>query len=240
MKTSSYKNQVGISLIEIMIALLIGVFLIGGLMQMFINSKQTYKLQDTMSRLQENGRFAVDFLVHDMRGSTGIVGEDNHVSTGSDRVKAGTDTITLSTAATYTDNSGTFTELGYKASVNQYSIYSQGDSGQAALFKSENGGAAQELIEGVEDMQILYGEDTDGDGTPNHYLSAVASNNIDMNHVVSIKFSLLVCSLEKGVTGTPLTYTYDDKAYGDKTFTPSDSRFCRVFSTAVSVRNRLI
>lgn len=65
MKNKSY--QTGMTLIEIMIALLIGVFLLGGVINIFINSKQTYRMQEGLSRLQENGRFAMEFLAKDIR-----------------------------------------------------------------------------------------------------------------------------------------------------------------------------
>jgi type IV pilus assembly protein PilW len=60
-------SQSGISLIEIMIALLIGAFLLGGVLQIFIGGKQTYRMQESLSRLQENGRFALDFIGRDVR-----------------------------------------------------------------------------------------------------------------------------------------------------------------------------
>ena len=62
-----YRHQTGLTLIEIMIALLIGAFLLGGVINIFINSKQTYRMQEGLSRLQENGRFAMDFLTNDIR-----------------------------------------------------------------------------------------------------------------------------------------------------------------------------
>jgi type IV pilus assembly protein PilW len=65
MKNKLY--QTGLSLIEIMIALLIGAFLLGGVLQIFIGSKQTYRMQENLSRLQENGRLALDFLANDIR-----------------------------------------------------------------------------------------------------------------------------------------------------------------------------
>ena len=55
-------SQRGFTLIELMIAMLIGVFLMAGIIQIFISAKQGYRLQENLSRLQENGRFAMDFL----------------------------------------------------------------------------------------------------------------------------------------------------------------------------------
>lgn len=62
-----YRCQRGMTLIEIMIALLIGAFLLGGVVQIFISSKQTNRMQEGLSRLQENGRFAVSFISKDTR-----------------------------------------------------------------------------------------------------------------------------------------------------------------------------
>ena len=62
-----FRSQKGLTLIEIMISLLIGVFLIVGVIQLFINSKQTYRVQEALARLQESGRFALDFLDRDIR-----------------------------------------------------------------------------------------------------------------------------------------------------------------------------
>ncbi len=55
-------RQRGLTLIEIMVALLIGSFLLAGVLQIFIVNKQTYRVQENLSRMQENGRFALDYL----------------------------------------------------------------------------------------------------------------------------------------------------------------------------------
>ena len=65
--TSPSRHQRGLTLVELMIAMLLGLFLLGGLLQIFISSKQTYRMQEGLSRLQENGRFAIDFMARDIR-----------------------------------------------------------------------------------------------------------------------------------------------------------------------------
>lgn len=65
--------QRGFTLIELMIAMLIGVFLMAGVIQIFISAKQAYRLQENLSRLQENGRFSMDILTKDIR-MAGYVG----------------------------------------------------------------------------------------------------------------------------------------------------------------------
>lgn len=57
----------GLSLIELMIALLIGSMLVLGLVQVFGASRSAYQLSEGMARVQENGRFALDFLQRDIR-----------------------------------------------------------------------------------------------------------------------------------------------------------------------------
>ncbi len=58
----SFRPQRGLSLIEVLIALMLGVFLLGGVIQIFIINRQTYRTQENLSRLQEDGRFALDLL----------------------------------------------------------------------------------------------------------------------------------------------------------------------------------
>lgn len=57
----------GFSLIELMVALLLGLLLSVGIISLFGNTSRTNKLQDSLARLQENGRFAVTRMEADMR-----------------------------------------------------------------------------------------------------------------------------------------------------------------------------
>ncbi len=57
----------GLALIEIMIALALGLVIIAALGQLYAGSKQSYVLGDAMIRLTENGRFAIDFLSAEIR-----------------------------------------------------------------------------------------------------------------------------------------------------------------------------
>lgn len=57
----------GFTLVEVMIALLIGTFLMIGAITILVNSRRTYDMQDDLARLQENARFAVDSIGRDIR-----------------------------------------------------------------------------------------------------------------------------------------------------------------------------
>ncbi len=59
---SMHKNNQGLSLIEMMIAMVIGLFLIGGLMSMFLNSQSTNKVRNAVSDIEESARLTLNSL----------------------------------------------------------------------------------------------------------------------------------------------------------------------------------
>jgi type IV pilus assembly protein PilW len=61
--------QRGMSLVELMVAITLGIFLIWGVTQSFLTSKQIYLLQQGMAGVQENGRLAQEFLGYDIRNA---------------------------------------------------------------------------------------------------------------------------------------------------------------------------
>lgn len=56
----------GLSLIEMMVALTIGAFLVLGVTTVFIANKTSSDLEESLARLQENGRFALDLIADDL------------------------------------------------------------------------------------------------------------------------------------------------------------------------------
>src|SRR5262249_8867178 len=67
------KQQHGFSLVELMVSVTIGLILLAGVLSIFYSSKLAYLANEKTSRLQESGRAALDFLVHDVR-SAGYMG----------------------------------------------------------------------------------------------------------------------------------------------------------------------
>lgn len=70
----------GVSLIELMIAIAIGSILLLGLVQVFSASRAAYITSEGMARVQESGRFAIDYLQRDLRmaGHFGCVNDQAH------------------------------------------------------------------------------------------------------------------------------------------------------------------
>jgi len=101
-----------------------------------------------------------------------------------------------------------------------------------ALWQIVGSNPPQELIQGVEAMQVKYGVDTDQDLLANQYVNADAVT--DWNNVVSISIAILVRSIdETGVEKDKRTYTLLDTnipAFNDR-------RQRSVFTTTISLRN---
>ncbi len=71
-------RQSAYSLIELMIAMTLGMFILAGVLQIFSSNKQSYRLQEGQSRVQENARYVLELLGRDIReaGYTGCRGLD--------------------------------------------------------------------------------------------------------------------------------------------------------------------
>ncbi|MCX7563984.1 PilW family protein [Xanthomonadaceae bacterium XH05] len=71
------KRQAGLSLIEVMVAMAIGVILMLGVTQIFSASRAAFSSNEGLARIQENSRFAMEFLRQDMRmaGNLGCLNE---------------------------------------------------------------------------------------------------------------------------------------------------------------------
>ena len=60
--SSDCSRQSGFTLLEILIALSISFVLILGVIQIYVNSSTSFRRADAMSRIQENGRYGLEFL----------------------------------------------------------------------------------------------------------------------------------------------------------------------------------
>lgn len=319
-------KQIGISLVEILVALVISLFLLGGIVQVYIGNKATFSFTNALAEIQENGRFALDLMSQDLRlanqwgcisydpDDTGNINDtltdpsplydfldEDMIEGTNDLGLNGSDTLILrggkpgqtnveapfTAATTATLNTNPITSItggdiilvarcgqndllieeeadilsvssvdntnpaqtlinldanksqqyGNDAMVIElqtvtYSI-GTGDSGEPALFRQEFTGAAQEMVEGVESMQILYGIDTDNDQFANQYVTS-AFAGFDSDDVVSVRVMLLLRSLDDFVAEAPQTYTFNGA-----TTTPADRRLRQVFTTTIALRNRI-
>lgn len=62
-----HRRIAGLSIVELMVALTIGLILLLALTRLFVTSRSTYTLEEGLARVQESGRFAMEFMAQDIR-----------------------------------------------------------------------------------------------------------------------------------------------------------------------------
>ncbi|WP_444945741.1 PilW family protein [Microbulbifer sp. VTAC004] len=100
-----------------------------------------------------------------------------------------------------------------------------------SLFMKDEAGNVQELVPGIDDMQVSYGVDTNGNGIVNQWQAA--NNVISMAEVTAIKIELLVSSDSvAGVDKQTITRLDGSKKEYD------DGLLRKLYVATVKVRNR--
>lgn len=303
------RGQQGLTLVEIMVALLIGLILIAGVIEVFLGTRQNYRFQEALARVQENGRYAIEIIGRDLRqgGYAGcatletvtpsivtvgpvfalgsfILGDDPALPAA-----AGTNSVTLRMlmpgglpiTADMPDvdgpiaigpnafSVGDVVAIADCASLDIFTVqgagvaitpnndlsraYQQADrptvtrfrevsyflapgpSGLNALWRRDSTVAGPDvaLVDGVADLWLQYGEDTDGDGAPDVYRGGAAAV-VRWDRVVSIRPALLLESMQDNVVDAPQTVFFRGVAN-----VPGNRRVRQVMSTTIGFRNRL-
>lgn len=248
----------GFTLVEVMIAIAIGLFLTAVVAHLFVNSRSAYNTTDEISRLQENMRFAYDLLTRTVH-LTGYRSSPNTPSIGefgsfvggavaldgtNDDVN-GSDTLTVRYQGSGAPDGSIVDCTGVEIRADQMvtNVFSirEGQNGALALFcdRSIVGVAAVtsfEIVADVQAMHILYGEDTDSptDAVADRYVARAGVGNMD--NVVSVRLALLFQTANPGSRYDMDTRTYDmnDSAAGPF----NDTRVRRLVTWTLNLRNR--
>jgi type IV pilus assembly protein PilW len=111
-----------------------------------------------------------------------------------------------------------------------------GDATPPALFRGVNG-TAREMVEGVENMQILYGVDLNHDPgdlrTPDTYVTA-ANVGTRWSDVVAVRVTVLMRSFER-ITSIEDKFAFN---YNGTSYTAEDGYVRQAYSTTIALRNR--
>jgi type IV pilus assembly protein PilW len=240
----------GFTLVELLVSLTIGLLLTIVIAQLFLGSRQSYATTDDLSRLQENMRYSQQLLMRTIH-MAGFKSAPNQVTnaifSGANVVIQGTegggtvpDSITVrfqgSGNGTGTPDGSVTDCLGNRVDAgvivtNTFTI-APGANGANALF-CNNGANNWEIVPDVENMKVLYGEDTDGDLTIDRYVTF--GNVTNVNNVINVRVALLfrTANLTNVVQDTK-TYNLNGTIVGPF----NDLRMRRILTSTINLRNR--
>jgi type IV pilus assembly protein PilW len=199
--TAFPNKQRGFSIVELMIAGVLGLLLLAGVIQLFLGSNQNYTMQDELASMQEDGRFALMFLSDqiEMGGWTDpAVSQILPAVDFTNSADGANDSIALSymrvvDGVNNIDCNGAVVASGII--TNQFSVNANNELVCTGLTGA---GVAQPLIGGVESFQVLYGVETERvcpDGVVDRYMTRDEVNAAGLTrNVLSIRIGLLLGS----------------------------------------------
>lgn len=251
----------GFTLVEMMVALALGLLLALVVAQLFANTRQANRSTEDGARLQENARYAAAVIgrVVRMAGyksnpaalstviypefvAPALNGLDGAGLIPSDTLEVryqGTGPVTGVADGTVLDCLGVPVApdfAGTAVSYNRFHI-KQGADGRNALFCNTDAVNAAangtELVPGVDAMQVLFGEDRDADGSVDRFV-APQTVGLNIDNVLAVRVYLLMAGSEDvRVSGGALVFTMAGQAYNY-----GDRKIRRVVTTTVALRNR--
>lgn len=259
-KRNIYVKQQGASVIELMIAMVVGLMVMVTMVNMYVNNKGSFHFQDSQTKLQNQGNFLLYYFNKVVRNAgyrtppptneriiftpTDIafpVGS-NYISALANTGANNSDSLTVIYQGSG-DGAGTPDGLirdcldtgidSFSSATNTFSV----DNALSFNCRSQNGtfgtDSTLSIINQVELMKIQLGEDTNGDQIADRY---VAPNYVGLNpqNVRAIRVGFLLRSNAKVLND------YDTNIYnvlGTNFNPPDDKRLRRVFTTTIQLRN---
>lgn len=222
------KTQRGLTLIELMIALTIGLVMTLGIASVYLSMKQTSTFTQRMSEVENSQRIAMTFLNTSIKGA-GFYSDPvaNNAATlfpavagmfiaGQTITGTGTGTGTGAAADTIAvrfQANGVSAIQGCSAQLNANDVYSDVFSvagGYLTCVETDitTGAAATtiNLVGGLTGMNVLYGVDSAGGGSVTEYLTGAAvTTNTLWGSVKTVTTPLLFANPLAGQPGQPAT-----------------------------------
>lgn len=223
-------QQQGFTLIELMVAMVIGLILTLAALQLFLTNQRTFALQQALAELHEDGQMVTRYITADIRQA----GRGNAISGAvppviPEQSSNGTnDVLTITYSGTTTCTGEDVSEMDIE---NTYSV--NGD-----VLQCSSNGRTVDLTSGVESFQVLYGLDTVKDeaygvtqfmtaGAPLE--NALAADSA----IVAIRFALLLTT-DRFTQVEPASQTH---WILDQSVSTNDNQLRRAYSATVQLRN---
>lgn len=268
-------KQAGLSLIELLVAVIIGLFITIGISSVYVGNKRSSMRTDELSLLQANGRAVLEqltqviqhtgykatrgsldkdmFILGPVATSRCTGGADSVADTSlfkaiendaTDRgdtigvVYLGDDTLTTDCTGSIIPTDCRLSDADTAPPLAAAKIYNyfKADVNAAGMPVLTCGGSLSkiedEIAEGVENLQISYGEDTDSDGIADRFVNSDEVTN--WGGIVSVNVAVLVRSLRPvAVKASARTYRLLDGV-----IIPTNDKYLRaVFTSTIRIRN---
>ena len=200
-------RQLGLTVVELLVALVLSLLLLTGIIQVFLASKQTYATNEAMSVLQENGRFALEFIARSVRmggyveptalslwpplavqgsGCTGLCTETGN-GNASDQLAIAFQPPRDPVTGTRQDCGGTTVDDD-RVLVNVFHVQNGSlrcSSYQHTPYQVLTSNV--ELVSGIDRLQVLFGISTQGNlDSANQYVSADRVTNWEQVRAVRV------------------------------------------------------
>ncbi len=197
-------NRKGVTLIELLIALVICGMVAAGIYQVFIAQSKAYTVQDQVTEVQQSVRSAMEILLRDLRMAG--FDSDNLLST-----------VTITTPiANLSDNAITVNYEYFDNTLSQYQKHTVAywrDGGSSSLIRQltvNDAATPQEtLLENVENLNFTYGVDVNEDGALDSWVQA---GSVGSAKVVAVRVTL---------TARPVQINPDIQKISPRTLTSS-------------------
>ncbi|WP_211827131.1 PilW family protein [Kistimonas asteriae] len=255
-------HQQGLSVIELLIASTLSLLLLLGVSQIVISNKETFSVNESLGYIMENGRFSLGFIANSIRmaGHTEsdvnaprhFPAPDCNIPTTSDAAcnAAGTGNTADRLAVQYwpvAGTSGTATDcIGNDVTGQQITEVFTIEPADAPngnpypslacrAYSHTNSawtGTTQRLVDGIDNLQLLYGVDTDSNGSINQYVSADRVNANAWDNVRAVRIALLASAMTSTDNPQQQFLLLDAP-----TITTSDGITRQLFTTTVTVKN---
>jgi len=182
MKSQWVFRQRGVTLIELLIALVIAAVVIASIYRLFIVQTRAYSVQDQVVEVQQTVRSAMEILLRDLR------------MTGYDDDSAAS-TLIITNPIVYPVQSSDIT-VNYEyfdSAIPQYQIHTiryWRDAATSRLMRQRTIGAVSTteiLLENVDAFTLTYGIDTDEDGDVDSWVNAAA---VGTSKVIAVRVTL--------------------------------------------------
>ena len=227
-------TQAGFTLIELMVAIALALFIVAGLSVLFVNLKTTFTSQDQQAQVQDSQRLAMTMLTTTIQSAGYFTDPVHNAQVGAlpPSTVANPDGTSFAAAQGIGGTSGTVGPAGTSDTLNVRYQTASGDGIMNCLGGSNpagapgamvwvnsfavnankeltcavNGGTAVALVSNVAQINLVYGVDTSGDGKVDTYLSANAITTANLwGSVHSAKLTVRFVNLIDSRAGAVVT-----------------------------------